>query len=92
LRNWEGKRGSSAEEISDISDQISGGRRSATGDQEARKSLCRGRLDRVGAGAGHREKREEEADDRGLHRREEGFIAQKTCDGKPYLTSQTPFG
>jgi hypothetical protein len=24
--------------------------------------------------------------------RKERFIAQKTCDGKPYLTSQTPFG
>ena len=23
---------------------------------------------------------------------EEGFIAQKTCDGKEYLTSRTPFG
>jgi len=23
---------------------------------------------------------------------EEGFIAQKACDAKPYLTPQTPFG
>jgi hypothetical protein len=28
----------------------------------------------------------------GANSRKEGFIAQKACDGKAYLTPMTPFG